>query len=91
MRVKNLTQNRWHINIHHMLQRISSIAEDDLHLYFDLISKKLQLYNTLKDVPALLELVMWKLSIVTNLMRIIFLTYLVRMKKQTSRKIDFDG
>ncbi len=28
--------------------------------------KKLQLYNTLKDVPALLELVMWKLTIITN-------------------------
>ena len=49
-----------------MLQHIPSIAEDDLHLYFDLISKKLQLYNTLKDVPALLELVMWKLTIITN-------------------------
>jgi hypothetical protein len=58
MRVRKLTQNRWHINIHHMLQRIPSIAEDDLHLYFDSISKKLQLYNTLQDVPALLELVM---------------------------------
>jgi hypothetical protein len=66
MRVRNLTQNRWHINIHNMLQRIPSIAEDNLHLYFDLISTKLQLYSTLKDVPALLELVMWKLTIVTN-------------------------
>jgi hypothetical protein len=66
MRVRNLTQNRWHINIHSMLQRIPSIAEDNLHLYFDLISKKLQLYSTLKDVPALLELVMWKLTIITN-------------------------
>jgi hypothetical protein len=66
MSVRNPTQNRWHINIHNMLQRITSIAEDNLHLYFDLISKKLQLYNTLKDVPALLELVMWKLIIVTN-------------------------
>jgi hypothetical protein len=66
MRVRKLTQNRWHINIHHMLQRIPSIAEDDLQLYFDSISKNLQLYNTLKDVPALLELVMWKLTIVTN-------------------------
>ncbi len=66
IKVRKLTQNRWHINIHHMLQRIPSIAKDDLHLYFDSISKKLQLYNTLKDVPALLELVMWKLTIVTN-------------------------
>jgi hypothetical protein len=48
-----------------MLQHIPSIAEDDLNLYFDSISKKLQLYNTLKDVPALLELVMWKLMIMT--------------------------
>jgi hypothetical protein len=66
MRVRNLTQSRWHINIHNMLQRIPSIAEDNLHLYFDSISKKLQLYSTLKDVPALLELVKWKLTIVTN-------------------------
>ncbi len=50
-----------------MLQRIPSIAKDNLHLYFDWISKKLQLYSTLKDVPALLELVMWKLTIVTNI------------------------
>jgi hypothetical protein len=49
-----------------MLQRIPSIAEDNLHLYFDSISKKLQLYSTLTDVPVLLELVMWKLTIVTN-------------------------
>ncbi len=42
MSVRNLTQNRWHINIHNMLQRIPSIAEDNLHLYFDSISKKLQ-------------------------------------------------
>jgi hypothetical protein len=56
----------WHINIHHMLQRIPSIADDNLHLYFDSISKKLQHYNKLKDVPALLELVMWKLTIITN-------------------------
>jgi hypothetical protein len=48
MRVKNLKPTRWHINIHNMLQRIPSIAEDNLHLYFDLISKKLQLYSTLK-------------------------------------------
>jgi hypothetical protein len=66
MRVRNLTQNRWYINIHNMLARKPSIAEDNLHLYFDLISKKLQLYSTLKDVPALLKLVMWKLTIVTN-------------------------
>ncbi len=66
MRVGKLTKNRWHINIHHVLQHIPSIAEDDLHLYFDSISKKLQLYNSLKDVPALLELVMWKLTIVTH-------------------------
>ncbi len=37
-----------------------------MHLYFDSISKKLQIYSTLKDIPALLELVMWKLTIVTN-------------------------
>jgi hypothetical protein len=49
-----------------MLQRIPSIAKDDLHLYFDSINKILQLHYTLKDVPALLELVMWKLMIVTN-------------------------
>jgi hypothetical protein len=66
MRVRNITQNRRYINIHNMLERIPSIAEDNLHLYFDLISKKLQLYSTLKDVPAPLELVMWKLTIVTN-------------------------
>jgi hypothetical protein len=66
MRRRNLTQNRWHINIHNILQRIPSIVEDDLHSYFDLISKKLQLYNTLKDVPALLELITWKLRIITN-------------------------
>jgi hypothetical protein len=66
MRVRNQTQNRWYTNIHNMLQCIPSIAEDNLHLYFDLISKNLQLYSTLKDVPALLELVMWKLTIVTN-------------------------
>ena len=35
MKVRNLTQSRWHINIHNMLQRIPSIAEDNLHLYFD--------------------------------------------------------
>jgi hypothetical protein len=46
MRVRNLTQNRRHINIHNMLQRIPSIAGDNLHLYFDSISKKLQLYST---------------------------------------------
>ncbi len=66
MSMKNLTQNMWHINIHHMLQHIPSIANDNLHSYFDSISKKLQLYNTLKDVPALLELVMWKLMIITD-------------------------
>ncbi len=66
MRVRNVTQNRWYINIHNMLERIPSIAEDNSHLYFDLISIKLQLYSTLKDVPALLELVMWKLTIVTK-------------------------
>ncbi len=66
MSVRNLTQNRWHINIHNMLQRIPSIAEDVLHLYFDSISKKRQLYNTVKGVPALLELVMWKLTIVLS-------------------------
>jgi hypothetical protein len=66
MRMKNLTQNMWHINIHHMLQRIPSIADNKLHSYFDSIKKKLQLYNTLKDVPALLELVMWILTIITN-------------------------
>jgi CRISPR/Cas system CMR-associated protein Cmr5 small subunit len=67
MKVRNLTQSRWHINIHNMLQRIPSIAEDNLHLYFDSINEKLQLYSKLKDVPALLELVMWKFTIVTNL------------------------
>jgi hypothetical protein len=66
MRVRNLTQNRWYINIQNMLKRIPSIAEDNLHLYFDSISKKLQLYSTLNNVPVLLELVMWKLTIVTN-------------------------
>jgi hypothetical protein len=66
IRVRNLTQNRWYINIHNMLECIPSIAEDNLHLYFDSISKKVQLYSTLKDVPALLELVMWILTIVTN-------------------------
>jgi hypothetical protein len=39
MRVRNLTQNRWYINIHNMLERIPSIAEDNSHLYFDSISK----------------------------------------------------
>ena len=66
MSMENLTQNMWHINIHHMLQRIPSIADNNLHSYFDSIKKKLQLYNTLKDVPALLELVMWKLMIIRN-------------------------
>jgi CRISPR/Cas system CMR-associated protein Cmr5 small subunit len=67
LKVRNLTQSRWHINIHNMLQRIPSIAEDNLHLYFVSINEKLQLYSKLKDVPALLELVMWKFTIVTNL------------------------
>ncbi len=66
MKVRNLTQNRWYINIHNMLERIPSIVEDNLHLYFDSINKKLQLYSTLKDVPSLSELVMWKSTIVTN-------------------------
>ena len=48
----------WHINIHHMLKRIPTIVDDNVHSYFDSISKKLQLYNTLQDVPALSELVM---------------------------------
>ncbi len=39
MKVRNLTQNRWHINIHNMLQSIPSIAEDNLHLYFESINK----------------------------------------------------
>jgi hypothetical protein len=66
MSMENLSQNIWHINIHHMLQRIPSIADNNLHSYFELISKKLHLHNTLKDVPALLELVMWKLMIIRN-------------------------
>ena len=89
MSVRNLTQNRWHINIHNMLQRIPSIAEDDLHPYFDSISKKLQLYNTLKDVPALLELVMWKLMIVTNFDENDILTNFVQMKKPNVQKTRF--
>ena len=87
MKVRNLTQNRWYINIHNMLERIPSIAEDNLHLYFDLISKKLQLYSTLKDVPALLELVMWKFTIVTNLdendMKMIFLDDILSADEKT--------
>ena len=87
MRVRNLTQSRWHINIHNMLQRIPSIADDNLHLYFDSINKKLQLYSTLKDVPALLELVMWKLTIVTNFdendMKMIFLDDILSADEKT--------
>jgi hypothetical protein len=49
-----------------MLRRIPSISDDKLQSYFDSIIKKLNLYNTLTDVPALLELVIWKLTIITE-------------------------
>ncbi len=63
---KSNTKHVTYQYIHNMLQCIPSIAEDNLHSYFDSISNKLQLYNTLKDIPALLELVMWKLMIISN-------------------------
>jgi hypothetical protein len=66
MSVDDLTQAMWQFNILGMLQHITSIANDDLHLYFNSINKKLYLYNALKDVPALLELVIWKLMIMTR-------------------------
>ena len=66
MSVDNLTQRMWLSDIHGMLQRIPSISNDNLQSYFNSINKKLNLYNTLKDVPALLELVIWKLTIITE-------------------------
>jgi hypothetical protein len=52
MRVRNLTQNRWYINIHNMLERIPSIAEDNLHLYFDSISKHSLAHGLEEQGPA---------------------------------------
>ncbi len=62
----DLAQTMWRFNIYGMLQHIPSIADGNLHSNFDSINKKLHLYNTLKDVPALLELVLWKLTIITR-------------------------
>jgi hypothetical protein len=39
MSMKNQTQNMGHISIHHMLQRIPSVADNNLNSYFDSISK----------------------------------------------------
>ena len=57
MSVNDLTQRMCQSNIHHMLQLIPFISYDNLQLYFDSINYKLYLNNILKDVPALLELV----------------------------------
>ncbi len=66
MSVNDQTQRMWRFNIHPMLQCIPSIANNNLHNYFDSINKKLFLYLILKNIPALLELVTWKLKIITR-------------------------
>jgi hypothetical protein len=65
-RVGLVKARKWQFNIHEMLRRIPSISPENLSAYFDFINSKLSVYESLKDVPMLLELAIYRNNGILN-------------------------
>jgi hypothetical protein len=59
----------WRVNVYDMLRRIPTISKEGATAYLDTIDAKLTLFESLKDSPGLLELVIWKSKLTNNVTR----------------------
>jgi hypothetical protein len=64
-RLGRLRVQSWQANIYRKLRHIPTIRAKGMESLFDSIDSRLSLYESLEDLPALLELVIWK-SIITD-------------------------
>ena len=64
-RLGRVRVHSWRANLYSKLRRVPTIRAKGMESLFDSIDSRLSLYESLEDLPALLELVIWK-SIITD-------------------------